>query len=205
MIIYQLFTVLCDQVKETLGVGKQESSGFSGTSANHGANMKDGSKASSGEENYQQSASGETAETLFSKFKSSLPSQKVSLAFQKFKEAKITDLAKKGYDIVKDELSGTTSNKKHLQHNPSTSTGERSTKTDIVIVPLKQSPWSKKWEAFKEKVNFFPCCQLYFENHRSSIYFIYYFFVSHLKQIFSSLFFPQASRSSYIQAYQWVQ
>jgi import inner membrane translocase subunit TIM44 len=135
-----------------LGVGKQESSEFSGTSANHGTDMKDGSKASSGEENYQQSASGETAETLFSKFKSSLPSQKVSLAFQKFKEAKLTDLAKKGYDIVKDELSGTTSKKKHLQHNPSTSTGERSTKTDIVIVPLKQSPWSKKWEAFKKKV-----------------------------------------------------
>ncbi|XP_059442779.1 mitochondrial import inner membrane translocase subunit TIM44-2-like [Corylus avellana] len=142
-----------EEVKETLGVGKQESSEFSGTSANDGSNVKDGSKASSGEENYQQSASGETAETLFSKFKSSLPSQKVSLAFQKLKEAKITDLAKKGYDIVRDELSGTTSKKKHLQHNPSTSTGERSTKTDIVIVPTKQSPWSKKWEAFKEKLH----------------------------------------------------
>jgi hypothetical protein len=26
-------------------------------------------------------------------------------------------------------------------------------KIDIIIVPLKQSGWSKKWEAFKEKVN----------------------------------------------------
>jgi len=75
------------------------------------------------------------------------------LAFQKLKEAKVADLAKKGYGIVKDELSGTTSKKKHLQYTPSTSTGERSTKTDIVIVQSKQSPWSKKWEAFKEKVS----------------------------------------------------
>lgn len=138
-----------------MGVGKQESSEFSGTSAKHGADMKDGTRASSsGEEKYQQAASSGTAETLFSKFKSSLPSQKVSLAFQKLKEAKVTDLAKMGYDIVKDELSGTTNKKKHLQHPPSTSTGERSTKTDIVVVPVKQSPWNKKWEAFKEKVIF---------------------------------------------------
>ena len=75
------------------------------------------------------------------------------MAFQKLKEAKVADLAKKGYDIVKDELNGSTSKKKHLQYTPSTSTGERSTKTDIVIVQSKQSPWSKKWEAFKEKVS----------------------------------------------------
>ena len=148
-----IYYVLCDQVKESFGIGKEESSEFNGTSAKHGTDGKDGSKASSREENFQQSASSETAETLFSKLKSSLPSQKVSLAFQKLKEAKVADLAKKGYGIVKDELSGTTSKKKHLQYTPSTSTGERSTKTDIVIVQSKQSPWSKKWEAFKEKVS----------------------------------------------------
>lgn len=155
-----------EEVKGTFGVGKQESSEFSGTSANHGADTKEGTNASSGkenhqqsasgDENYQQSASGKTAETLFSKFKSTFPSQKVSLAFQKLKEAKITDFAKKGYDIVKDELRGTTTKKRHLQHNTSTPTGERSTKTDIVIVPSKQSPWSKKWEAFKEKLRRHP-------------------------------------------------
>ncbi|KAB1215360.1 Mitochondrial import inner membrane translocase subunit TIM44-2 [Morella rubra] len=149
-------SVATEEVKETLGVGKQESSESCGASAKHGADMKDGSKASSAEENYQQSASGETAETLFSKFKSSLSSQNVSLAFQKLKEAKITGLAKKGYDIVKDELSGTTSTKKHLQQTPSTSKGERSTRTDIVIVPSKQSRWNKKWEALKEKLRGHP-------------------------------------------------
>ncbi|KAM3735953.1 hypothetical protein ACB098_10G126300 [Castanea mollissima] len=145
-----------EEVKESFGIGKEESSEFNGTSAKHGTDSKDGSKASSVEENFQQSASSENAETLFSKLKSSLPSQKVSLAFQKLKEAKVADLAKKGYGIVKDELSGTTSKKKHLQYTPSTSTGERSTKTDIVIVQSKQSPWSKKWEAFKEKIRSHP-------------------------------------------------
>ncbi|KAF5478213.1 hypothetical protein F2P56_004794 [Juglans regia] len=145
-----------EEVKGTFGVGKEESSEFSSTSAKHGADMKDGNRASSGEENYEQAAASGTAETLFSKFKSSLPSQKVSLAYQKLKEAKVTDLAKKGYDIVKDELSGTTNKKKHLQHTPSTSTGERSTKTDIVVVPVKQSPWNKKWEAFKGKLRGHP-------------------------------------------------
>lgn len=145
-----------EEVKESFGIGKEESSEFNGTSAKHGADGKDGSKASSGEENSQQSASSETAETLFSKFKSSIPSRKVSLAFQKLKEAKITDIAKTGYGIVKDELSGTTSKKKHLEYTPYTSTGERSTKTDIVIVQSKQSPLSKKWEAFKEKIRRHP-------------------------------------------------
>ncbi|KAF3975601.1 hypothetical protein CMV_001168 [Castanea mollissima] len=151
-----------EEVKESFGIGKEESSEFNGTSAKHGtdskdgSNSKDGSKASSGEETFQQSASSENAETLFSKLKSSLPSQKVSLAFQKLKEAKVADLAKKGYGIVKDELSGTTSKKKHLQYTPSTSISERSTKTDIVIVQSKQSPWSKKWEAFKEKIRSHP-------------------------------------------------
>ncbi|KAL4615606.1 hypothetical protein ACB092_07G138500 [Castanea dentata] len=137
-----------EEVKESFGIGKEESSEFNGTSAKHAtdskdrSNSKDGSKASSGEEIFQQSASSENAETLFSKLKSSLPSQKVSLAFQKLKEAQVADLAKKGYGIVKDELSGTTS--------------ARSTKTDIVIVQSKQSPWSKKWEAFKERIRSHP-------------------------------------------------
>ncbi|KAL4603781.1 hypothetical protein ACB092_10G148400 [Castanea dentata] len=134
-------------MKEKISAAKEEVK-----ETKHGTDSKDGSKASSGEENFQQSASSENAETLFSKLKPSLPFQKVSLAFQKLKGAKVADLAKKGYGIVKDELSDTTSKKKHLQYTPSTSTGERSTKTDIVIVQSEQSPWSKKWEAFKEKI-----------------------------------------------------
>lgn len=83
-----------------------------------------------------------------------MSSPKVSSAFQRLKEAKVVDLAKKGYDIVKDELSGNPSKRKHLEYTPPpSSTGERSTRTDIVVLPSKQSPWSKKWEAFKEKVS----------------------------------------------------
>lgn len=69
------------------------------------------------------------------------------------KSAKLIDLTKKGYEIVKDELSGKPHKKKHLEYEPSASPKvERSTRTDVVILPSKQSRWSKKWEAFKEKV-----------------------------------------------------
>ncbi|GAV67805.1 Tim44 domain-containing protein [Cephalotus follicularis] len=138
-----------EEVKETLRLGKQESSESSGSSATQGA---DGSKASYGGEKHQQSGPSNTSETLFGKFKSSISSPKVSVAFQKWKETKVIDLAKKGYDIVKDEIHGTTSKRKHLEHTPSTFTGEKSTRTDIVVLPSKQSRWSKKWETFKEKM-----------------------------------------------------
>lgn len=74
---------------------------------------------------------------------------------------KFVDLAKKGYNIVKDELNGSNlKTRKHLQYDPSSSPqGERSTRTEIVAVPTKQSPWRQKWEAFKHKVK--SLCQIY--------------------------------------------
>lgn len=70
------------------------------------------------------------------------------------KEAKVANLAKKSYDIVKEELSGKPSRRKRMQHAAS-STGETSDRSEIVVVPVKQSPWSKKWELLKEKVGLF--------------------------------------------------
>ncbi|KAK8650748.1 hypothetical protein V6N13_140374 [Hibiscus sabdariffa] len=146
-----------EEVKESFGIGKEESSQSTSTSAEHGADVNDEGRASSKEENYQQSGSGDTAETVFGKIKSRISSPKVSLAFQRLKEAKVVDLAKKGYDIVKDELSGNPSKRKHLEYTaPPSSTGERSTRTDIVVLPSKQSRWSKKWEALKEKMQGHP-------------------------------------------------
>ncbi|XP_039043830.1 mitochondrial import inner membrane translocase subunit TIM44-2-like isoform X2 [Hibiscus syriacus] len=146
-----------EEVKESFGIGKEESSQSTDTSAQRCANLNDEGQATSKEENYQQSGSGDTAETVFGKFKSSISSPKVSLAFQRLKEAKVVDLAKKGYDIVKDELSDNPSKRKHLEYTaPPSSTGERSTRTDIVVFPSKQSRWSKKWEALKEKMQGHP-------------------------------------------------
>ncbi|XP_021894468.1 mitochondrial import inner membrane translocase subunit TIM44-2, partial [Carica papaya] len=133
-----------------------EFSGPAGTTNAHGADWKDGGKASSGEEKEQKSETTDAPETLFGKFKSSISSPKVSMAFQKLKEGKVIDLAKKGYDIVKDELSGSPSRRKHLEHNPSQSTVERSTRTDVVVVPSKEPKWRKKWESLKQKMQGHP-------------------------------------------------
>ncbi|PPR93621.1 hypothetical protein GOBAR_AA27059 [Gossypium barbadense] len=145
-----------EEVKGTFGIGKEEFS-QSDTSAQQGADAKDEGTTSSKEQNDQQPGTSDATETVFGKFKSRMSSPKVSSAFQKLKEAKVVDLAKKGYDIVKDELSGNPSKRKHLEYTPPpSSTGERSTRTDIVVLPSKQSPWSKKWEAFKEKMQGHP-------------------------------------------------
>ncbi|KAA8543369.1 hypothetical protein F0562_021136 [Nyssa sinensis] len=150
-----------EEVKDTFGIGKQAASESASTSAKSGADVN-GSKAASGEEKPQQSGPSDTAESLFGKFKSGVSSvtPKVSLAFQKLKEAKPVDLVKKGYDIVKDELSGNPSKRKRIDFAASSSTsssaGERSTRTDVAVVPLKQSRWSKKWEAFKVKMQGHP-------------------------------------------------
>ncbi|KAI3446331.1 hypothetical protein Pfo_002996 [Paulownia fortunei] len=155
-----------EEVKESFGIGKQEPTRVSGTSASHCSNEKDGSKSAFGEEKQQaqqqQSESSDNAETLFGKVKFgvSFISPKVSLAFHKLKEAKPIDLVKKGYDIVKDELKGNPNRRKRLEYDASSAAQspkiERSTRTDIVVLPSKQSPWSKKWEAFKNKMRGHP-------------------------------------------------
>ncbi|CAN1270538.1 Mitochondrial import inner membrane translocase subunit TIM44-2 [Linum perenne] len=87
-------------------------------------------------------------------FKSRIPSLKVSSAFQRFKDAKVTEIMKKGYDIVKDELTGNSNSRKHLEYTPFK--GDISTKTEVVpISNPKQSRLSEKWEAFRKK--FFLC------------------------------------------------
>ncbi|GLT42350.1 hypothetical protein SLA2020_163530 [Shorea laevis] len=142
-----------EEVKETFGIGKQESSESSGASSENGAGTNDGDKASSREEEQKQSGSTNTAETLFGKIKTSISSPKI---FQKLREVKVIDLAKKGYDVVKDELSSTPNKRKHLEHTRPPSMGERSARTDIVVLPSRQSRWSKKWEALKEKMQGHP-------------------------------------------------
>ncbi|KAH7517378.1 hypothetical protein FEM48_Zijuj09G0057200 [Ziziphus jujuba var. spinosa] len=146
-----------EEVKGTFGISKEEFSESVGTSAEKGADAKDETKDSSGEQRSQQSGLNDSAETLFGKFKSTISSSNVSSAFQRIKDAKFIDLAKKGYDVVKEELNGRPNNRKHLQYDPSSSPkGERSTRTDIVILPSKQSRWNKKWEAFKHKMQGHP-------------------------------------------------
>ncbi|XP_021631305.1 mitochondrial import inner membrane translocase subunit TIM44-2 isoform X2 [Manihot esculenta] len=146
-----------DEVKGTFKIGKEESSESTGASDKDGADVKDDSKVTSDQETDKQTGTRDNAETIFGNFKSSIPSSKVSLAFQKLKEAKVTDFVKKGYDVVKDELYGNPSKRKHLERTPPPSfKGETSTRTDIVVLPTKQSRWSKKWEAFRGKMQGHP-------------------------------------------------
>ncbi|KAJ6736242.1 hypothetical protein OIU85_018446 [Salix viminalis] len=142
-----------EEVKETFGIGKEESSKSAGTSSKDGVGAEEHGKTSPGEDKQ----SGTSDETLFGKFKSSIPSSNVSSAFQKLKEARVSEMMKKGYDAVKDELYGNTNTRKHLEYTPPPSfSGEISTKTDIVVLPSKQSRWSKKWEAMREKMQGHP-------------------------------------------------
>ncbi|XP_026418407.1 mitochondrial import inner membrane translocase subunit TIM44-2-like [Papaver somniferum] len=154
--VKEKFSAATEEVKETFGLGKQDSPGSSTkTSTNTGAHVKDEKNAPSGEATSQNSESGDSQQSYFNRFKSTVSSAAptVSSAFQKIKETKVLDMAKQGYVIVKDELSGKPSKRRHMQHEASSyPKGERSTKTDIVIVPTKQSRWGKKWEAFKEKM-----------------------------------------------------
>ncbi|RZC83902.1 hypothetical protein C5167_046687 [Papaver somniferum] len=125
------------------------------SSTNTGVHVKDEKNAPSGEATSQNAESGDSQQSYFNRFKSTVSSAAptVSPAFQKIKETKVLDIAKQGYAIVKDELSGKPSKRRHMQHEASSyPKGERSTKTDIVIIPTKQSRWGKKWEAFKEKM-----------------------------------------------------
>lgn len=140
------------QVKETLGIGKEESSKSSSSSHNDASSGKDGKNdthSASGEDK-EQSSYTDSAGTIFSKVGSG-----VFNSFQKAKDAKVVDLAKKGYNFVKEELDGSSSKRKRAKDasaSASKANAERSTRTDITIVPVKQSAFSKKWEAFKAKV-----------------------------------------------------
>ena len=128
-------------MKETLGIGKENPPGAAGSSAEQDADAKHGSHTSSEEGKQEQSGSNKTADSFFGKFKSTISSPNVSSTFQKLKEAKLVNIAKQGYDIVKEELSSSPTKRRHA---PSAPSGETSTRTELVVVPSKQSVWGKK-------------------------------------------------------------
>lgn len=136
-------------MKGTFGIGKQDSSGSTDSSTKQGADVNGEDKTSSQEEQTQQSGSSNAADSLFGKFKSTISSPKISSAFQKLKDAKLVDITKKSYDIVKEELSSTPTKRKRV---PFASSGEKSTRTELVVMPSKQSWWGKKFDEFREKV-----------------------------------------------------
>ncbi|KAL3613857.1 hypothetical protein CASFOL_041931 [Castilleja foliolosa] len=144
-----------EEVKESFGIGKEETKGQNGTSSSH-------SSTGEGNQQQEQAKSSDDAETIFSKVKSGVSyiSPKVSLAFQKLKEAKPVDLVKKGYGIVKDELKGNPNRRKHLEYDATAAAPsqkvEKSTRTDVAVLPSNQSAWSKKWDAFKDKMRGHP-------------------------------------------------
>ncbi|CAN8271020.1 unnamed protein product [Cochlearia groenlandica] len=139
-----------EEVKESFKLAKEENAESASSS---GTGNSEGGK----QQQQQQSGTTEEQDTLFGKFKSSISSPKVTEAFNKLREVKALDFAKKGLDIVKDELRGTPSKKKHLEYTPPPPfTGERSTRTDMVITPTKQTKWQKKWESLREKMQGLP-------------------------------------------------
>ncbi|CAA6668135.1 unnamed protein product [Spirodela intermedia] len=143
-----------EEVKETLGLGKKDSSGSTSSSARFKDVSDEESHTGRGTQD-SQGFSGFFVWRLKCAVSSALP--KLSSAFQKLKEAKVIDLAKKGYDVVKDELTSSPARRRRMQgsHN-STSNEGRSTRKDIVIVPSKQSRLGKKWEALKDKMRGHP-------------------------------------------------
>ncbi|BAT92962.1 hypothetical protein LR48_Vigan05g053000 [Vigna angularis] len=142
-----------EEVKGTFGIGKQDSSESTDSSTKQGADANGENKTSSQEEQTQQSGSSNAADSLFGKFKSTISSPNISAAFQKLKDAKLVDITKKSYDIVKEELRSTPTKRKRV---PFASSGETSTRTELVVMPSKQSWWSKKFDEFREKVKGHP-------------------------------------------------
>ncbi|KAG9445654.1 hypothetical protein H6P81_011782 [Aristolochia fimbriata] len=162
--VKEKISVSAAEVKETFGFGKRDSSDSPDMSSDSEA--RDGRHSTTETGNSQNSEtsssnkdSAGTSKTLYDKFKSKFSSVSPSVlsAFQKVKDVKVVELAKMGYDIVKDELSGKPSKRRpYAGHSPSTSKEGLSTKTDIVVVPKNESPWRKKWEALKEKMQGHP-------------------------------------------------
>ncbi|KAJ6834962.1 mitochondrial import inner membrane translocase subunit TIM44-2 [Iris pallida] len=156
-----------EEVKETLGLGKEEASESTSTSPYSSStkedsySAKDGSSSAAGAESSQctETSTKESVGALFGKLKSTLSSASapVSLAFQKLRDTKASELARKGYDVVKEELSSNPSSRRRVQYTSTTkSSGVGSDKTEIVFVPAKQSRLGEKWEAFKTKMQGHP-------------------------------------------------
>ncbi|KAI3779096.1 hypothetical protein L2E82_08587 [Cichorium intybus] len=114
---------------EEVWIGKQEFTESSSSSANESSGTKSDKQSADKEENKQEFGHADSAETIFSKVISG-----VSSSFQKAKDAKVFDLAKKGYGFVKDELSGSPSKRKRAKAASSQANVERSTRKDIVVM-----------------------------------------------------------------------
>ncbi|WJX49460.1 hypothetical protein P8452_35894 [Trifolium repens] len=149
--VKEKISAAAEEVK--VGIGKQDTSGSNDSSTKQDTDAKQGSQTSPEEEKNQESASGNASESLFGKFKSSFSSPRVSSSFQKLKDAKIVDITKKGYGILKEELSSNSPKRQRVRFTPS---GETSTKTDLVVTPSNQSRWSKKFDEIKDKMKSHP-------------------------------------------------
>ncbi|KEH30606.1 import inner membrane translocase subunit TIM44-2 [Medicago truncatula] len=136
-----------------VGIGKQDSSGSTDSSTKLDADAKQGSQTSPEEEKNQEFASGNTSESMFGKFKSTFSSPNVSTSFQKLKDAKIVDITKKGYGILREELSSDPPKRRRVRSTPS---GEISTKTDLVVIPSNLSFWSQMCDEIRDKVKRHP-------------------------------------------------
>ncbi|CAM8878056.1 unnamed protein product [Rhodiola kirilowii] len=155
--VKEKLSAAAEEVEETFKARKPDTSESTSGSADTNAGGK--SHPTSEDSKNQQAGFSDNAGNVFGIFRSaaSVASSKLSSGYQTLKETKVVDVAKKGYDIVKDELTGKPNKRKHIQHDiPSPSTVERSTRTDVVIVPSNQSRLSKKWEALKDKMRNHP-------------------------------------------------
>jgi len=141
-----------EEVKESFGLGKEESTSCKDGSP--GASKNEKTEASS----HSDRASEDASHTLFTKLKSTISSASpvVSGAFAKLKDTRVSTLAKQGYEVIKDELSSTSSRKKKHQARHASAKVEKSTRTDLVITPTKKSVLGEKWEAFKNKIRGHP-------------------------------------------------
>ncbi|KAF9601530.1 hypothetical protein IFM89_020358 [Coptis chinensis] len=90
-----------EEVKETLGLGKQGSSGSTASTAKSGTDAKVGDPTPE-EAKSETSFSSDSKDSLFEWFKSSLSfgSPRYLFSFQKLKDIKVIDYAKKGYDML---------------------------------------------------------------------------------------------------------
>ncbi|PHT33999.1 hypothetical protein CQW23_25799 [Capsicum baccatum] len=138
--VEEKISVTKEEVKESFGVGKQEAPRSSSHSDASSPNTNASSdSASTKSQKEQKSGFTDSAETAYRNVKSAA-SSKVSPFIQKIKEAKPVDFAKKGYDIILDELKGTPVKRKHSKYSAHTqetsSNFERSTRTDVVVVVI---------------------------------------------------------------------
>lgn len=152
-----------EEVKETFGLGKEH------TAERTGSEPHPNQTRASTSENFSQDTSTASTnqqgqfgyEEIFSKLKSTVSSASpaVSSAFQKLKDTKVSNMAKKGFEMVKDELISDSKTKtKRMQQAAAAaaSSGERSTRTEVVVVPMKRSILGEKWETLKQKMQGHP-------------------------------------------------